>query len=77
MCAEHDILLAITTSGNSKNILEVLKEARNRDIYTLGFLGNGGGEAWLIVIRLLWFLVKLLQEYKRVISLQAMPYCSM
>ena len=45
MCAEHDILLAITTSGNSKNILEVLKEARNRGIFTLGFLGNGGGEA--------------------------------
>ena len=45
MCAEHDILLAITTSGNSQNILEVLKEARNRGIFTLGFLGNGGGEA--------------------------------
>ena len=45
MCAQHDILLAITTSGNSKNILEVLKEARSRNIYTLGFLGNGGGEA--------------------------------
>ena len=24
---------------------EVLKEARNRGIFTLGFLGNGGGEA--------------------------------
>jgi len=36
---------SITTSGNSKNILEVLKEARNRGIFTLGFLGNGGGEA--------------------------------
>ena len=45
ICSEHDILLAITTSGNSQNILEVLKEARNRGIFTLGFLGNGGGEA--------------------------------
>ena len=45
MCAQHDILLVITTSGNSKNILEVLKEARSRNIYTLGFLGNGGGKA--------------------------------
>ena len=45
MCANEDVLLAITTSGNSNNILEVLKEARNRGIFTLGFLGNGGGEA--------------------------------
>lgn len=45
MCSKGDILLAITTSGNSKNILEVLKEARKRGIFTLGFLGNGGGDA--------------------------------
>ena len=35
----------VTTSGNSKNILEVLKEERKRGIFTLGFLGNGGGDA--------------------------------
>ena len=58
MCAEHDILLAITTSGNSKNILEVLKEAKNRGIYTLGFLGNGGGEALPYCDSALWFPVK-------------------
>lgn len=40
-----DTLLAITTSGNSKNIIETLKEARERKIFSLGFLGNGGGEA--------------------------------
>ena len=40
-----DILLAITTSGNSKNIIETLKLARERGIFSLGFLGNGGGEA--------------------------------
>ena len=45
MCSKGDILLAITTSGNSKNILEVLNEARKRGIFTLGFLGNGGGDA--------------------------------
>tara|TARA_Y200000002_G_scaffold176699_1_gene145706 strand:- start:585 stop:1196 length:612 start_codon:yes stop_codon:yes gene_type:complete len=40
-----DILLAITTSGNSKNIIETLKLAKERGIFSLGFLGNGGGEA--------------------------------
>ena len=40
-----DILLTITTSGNSKNIIETLKLAKEREIYSIGFLGNGGGEA--------------------------------
>lgn len=40
-----DTLLAITTSGNSKNIIETLKLAREKGIFTLGFLGNGGGKA--------------------------------
>ena len=42
---DGDILLAITTSGNSKNIVEALKLAQEKKIYTLGFLGNGGGDA--------------------------------
>ena len=40
-----DILLAITTSGNSRNIIETLKLAREKGIFSLGFLGNGGGKA--------------------------------
>ena len=42
---DGDVLLVITTSGNSKNIIETLKLAKKRGIYSLGFLGNGGGEA--------------------------------
>ena len=45
ICSQEDILLVITTSGNSRNILEVLQEAKKRDIYSLGFLGNEGGKA--------------------------------
>ena len=45
LSSRGDTLLAITTSGNSKNIIETLKEARERKIFSLGFLGNGGGEA--------------------------------
>ena len=40
-----DVLLVITTSGNSKNIIETLKTAQKMNIYCMGFLGNGGGEA--------------------------------
>ena len=42
---EGDVLLAITTSGNSSNILETLKSANSRGIYCLGFLGGDGGDA--------------------------------
>jgi D-sedoheptulose 7-phosphate isomerase len=40
-----DILLAITTSGRSPNILRALQAARASGIITLGFLGGNGGEA--------------------------------
>ena len=42
---EGDVLLVITTSGNSINIIETLKSAREKNIYCLGFLGNDGGKA--------------------------------
>jgi len=45
LSSEGDVLLAITTSGNSKNIIETLKLANERGIYSLGFLGGDGGEA--------------------------------
>ena len=45
LSAKGDILLAISTSGNSKNIIETLKTAKEKGIFSLGFLGNGGGEA--------------------------------
>ena len=35
----------ISTSGQSKNILEVLKTSRRKKIFSIGFLGNGGGKA--------------------------------
>lgn len=40
-----DILLAISTSGNSSNIVKALKYAKSQGIYSLGFLGGDGGEA--------------------------------
>jgi D-sedoheptulose 7-phosphate isomerase len=42
---KDDILICISTSGNSKNILKVLKEAKKKKIYAVCFLGKGGGKA--------------------------------
>ena len=39
-----DIFLGISTSGNSKNILKALHQARQMDIITIGFTGNDGGK---------------------------------
>lgn len=40
-----DSLIAITTSGNSKNVLLAMKAAKELDIKVFGFLGCGGGKA--------------------------------
>jgi D-sedoheptulose 7-phosphate isomerase len=40
-----DILIALSTSGNSVNILDVLQTAKKKNIYRVGFLGNKGGKA--------------------------------
>ena len=39
-----DVLLAISTSGNSPNILRALEAARQRGMTTLGLSGEGGGK---------------------------------
>ncbi len=44
LAKKQDILLAISTSGNSDNILEALKAAKDIGIKSVGFLGNNGGK---------------------------------
>ena len=39
-----DMLVAISTSGNSANVLLALEAARERSVVTLGLTGNTGGE---------------------------------
>jgi D-sedoheptulose 7-phosphate isomerase len=38
-----DIFLGISTSGNSKNILQAVQQAKEMKLITIGFTGNGGG----------------------------------
>jgi D-sedoheptulose 7-phosphate isomerase len=42
--APGDVFLGISTSGNSKNILCALEQAREQGLTTVGFTGNGGGQ---------------------------------
>ena len=42
---KKDILIAISTSGKSKNIIEVLKYAKRKNIFSIGFYGSKGGIA--------------------------------
>jgi len=38
-----DILVALSTSGNSKNIMRAIVEARRMGIFVIGFTGESGG----------------------------------
>jgi len=40
-----DVLICITTSGNSRNVILAMKQARKMNIRVFGFLGCDGGEA--------------------------------
>lgn len=40
-----DLLIAISTSGNSSNIIKVLDVAKKKKIYSIAFLGYSGGKA--------------------------------
>ena len=41
---EGDVAIAISTSGNSPNLLSAVDEARARRLRTIAFLGRGGGK---------------------------------
>ncbi len=41
---EGDVLIGISTSGNSPNVINALKKARENKIITIGFLGATGGK---------------------------------
>jgi D-sedoheptulose 7-phosphate isomerase len=41
---EGDCLIAISTSGNSENLLHAFQTARRMKLVTIGFAGNDGGK---------------------------------
>lgn len=42
--SKGDVLLAISTSGNSPNVLNAVTEAKNKGMKTIAFLGGSGGK---------------------------------
>lgn len=40
-----DVLIGLTTSGNSANVVKALREGRERDMVTAVLTGSGGGDA--------------------------------
>lgn len=41
---KNDVLVGISTSGNSKNVINAIIKAKELRITTIGFLGNNGGK---------------------------------
>ena len=45
LASDGDVVIAISTSGNSQNIISALKKARKQGCVTIGLLGKSGGIA--------------------------------
>ena len=43
LASSDDVLVAISTSGDSKNVLRALKVAKDLNLKTIALLGKGGG----------------------------------
>ncbi len=44
VCQTGDVLVGLSTSGNSANILKAFESAREKRVHTIGFTGAGGGK---------------------------------
>ena len=46
---EGDVLITISTSGNSSNLLKAVEQAKNKGLKVIGFLGGNGGKLKALV----------------------------
>jgi D-sedoheptulose 7-phosphate isomerase len=44
ICQEGDVLIGLSTSGNSENIVKAFEAAREKKVHTVGFTGSSGGK---------------------------------
>jgi D-sedoheptulose 7-phosphate isomerase len=49
LCNEQDVLVLISTSGNSQNLVNAALEGRRKKAFIVGLLGNDGGKLKSIV----------------------------
>lgn len=43
LCQSGDLVFAISTSGNSKNVIKAIKKAKEMNLYTVSLTGGDGG----------------------------------
>jgi D-sedoheptulose 7-phosphate isomerase len=46
---EGDVLITISTSGNSPNLLKAVEQAKSKGLKVIGFLGGSGGKLKALV----------------------------
>lgn len=44
ICEDGDVLIGLSTSGNSGNIVKAFEAAREKGVFTVGFTGSSGGK---------------------------------
>lgn len=49
LCRQEDVLIAISTSGNSPNVIRAAQAATNNGAYVIGLLGRDGGKLAALV----------------------------
>lgn len=49
LCSANDVFIAISTSGNSRNLIYAVQEANKKGATTIGLLGGSGGELGTLV----------------------------
>ena len=49
MTTKHDVVVGISTSGNSENVVEAIKAAKKKGAHTVAFTGRSGGKLKEIV----------------------------
>ena len=45
LCKKNDVLIVLSGSGNSKNIVNAIQSAKKKNMYIFGMLGFNGGKA--------------------------------
>jgi D-sedoheptulose 7-phosphate isomerase len=49
LCTGQDVVVGISTSGNSKNVMRAMEEAKKKQAKTVGLLGGDGGHLKTLV----------------------------
>src|SRR6266498_872857 len=68
ICVSGDVLIGLSTSGNSGNIIKAFETARTKNITTIGFTGETGGKMKELSIIFLTYPRKIRRVSRKAIS---------